>query len=70
MAGSVLTNGGVKVIVNVLIGALIFGYSGWSLVRFIRRSRKGGCAGCVQEQSCPASCSTVAAGRNRQAVND
>jgi hypothetical protein len=39
-------------VVNLIIGATIFGYAGWSLVRFINRAKQGKCAGCHIENSC------------------
>ena len=38
--------------INWIIGAAIFGYAGWSLVRFINRAKAGKCAGCHVEKSC------------------
>lgn len=47
-------------IINVLIGGLIFGYAGWTLLRFIRKSSKEGkCAGCSIKNSCKSSCSPM-----------
>jgi hypothetical protein len=37
---------------NVIIGVLIFGYAGWMLFRFVRKSKKGTCASCSINASC------------------
>ncbi|WP_053361778.1 FeoB-associated Cys-rich membrane protein [Bacillus sp. FJAT-27251] len=37
---------------NLVIGAAIFGYAGWALYRFIKKSGKGKCAACAIENSC------------------
>lgn len=39
--------------VNTIILLLILGYSAWVLVRFLRKSREGACAGCSSSKSCP-----------------
>ncbi|MDF2854589.1 MAG: virus attachment p12 family protein [Neobacillus sp.] len=39
-------------IANIIIGAAIFGYATWALVKFINRSKKGKCAACELEKSC------------------
>ena len=43
-------------IVNILVGAAIFGYAGWALVRFINRSKKGECGTCDMKDSCSSKC--------------
>jgi len=45
-------------IANIIIGAAIFGYASWSLVRFINKSKKGKCAACDLKNSCSSGCST------------
>ncbi|MFD3447980.1 FeoB-associated Cys-rich membrane protein [Microbacteriaceae bacterium 4G12] len=46
--------------INIVIGALIFGYAGYSLTKFIKRSKKGKCAACSLNKSCPgSSCSVI-----------
>lgn len=37
---------------NILIGGAIFGYAGWALVRFIKKSKQGKCAACHEQKSC------------------
>lgn len=37
---------------SIIIGLVIFGYSGWALVRYVKNSKKGKCAGCAIENSC------------------
>jgi hypothetical protein len=43
-------------IVDVLIGGTIFGLALWFLVRAIRISRKGKCAGCALREKCGKPC--------------
>lgn len=42
-------------IANIVIGGLIFGYAGWALWRFIKKSKEGKCAACSAKKSCPGS---------------
>jgi hypothetical protein len=39
-------------IANIIIGAAIFGYATWALIKFINRSKKGKCAACELEKTC------------------
>lgn len=39
-------------IINIILGAAIFGYAGWALVRFINKAKQGKCAGCHAQKSC------------------
>ncbi|MBE7900324.1 FeoB-associated Cys-rich membrane protein [Paenibacillus polymyxa] len=39
--------------INVIILLAILGYSAWVLVRFLRKSSQGACAGCSSSKSCP-----------------
>ncbi|KAA6447370.1 FeoB-associated Cys-rich membrane protein [Bacillus swezeyi] len=41
---------------NITIGALIFGYAAWTLFKLVKRSRKGKCAACELNRSCPSAC--------------
>ncbi|XJZ28080.1 FeoB-associated Cys-rich membrane protein [Bacillota bacterium Lsc_1132] len=43
-------------VASIVIGALIFGYAGWAIVRFIQKSKKGKCAACDVEKTCSGSC--------------
>ncbi|HEY2420349.1 MAG TPA: FeoB-associated Cys-rich membrane protein [Neobacillus sp.] len=43
-------------IASIVIGAAIFGYAGWALVRFINKSKKGKCAACELRKSCSSQC--------------
>ncbi|MBO1582372.1 FeoB-associated Cys-rich membrane protein [Bacillus sp. XF8] len=44
--------------VNIVIGAIIFGYAGYTLFNFVKRSKKGKCAACSLNKSCQSnSCS-------------
>ncbi|MGG0719269.1 FeoB-associated Cys-rich membrane protein [Robertmurraya massiliosenegalensis] len=38
--------------VNIIIGGLIFGYASWALWKFIKRSKQGKCASCDIKGSC------------------
>ena len=38
-------------IANIVIGAAIFGYATWALVKFINKSKKGKCAACDLKNS-------------------
>ncbi|MFX3624353.1 MAG: FeoB-associated Cys-rich membrane protein [Ectobacillus sp.] len=50
--------------INVALGALIFGYAGYTLVRFVRRSKKGKCAACSIRKSCRTNTCDVMDGKN------
>lgn len=41
---------------SILIGACIFGYAGFALVKFINKSKKGKCAACDYKKSCKSEC--------------
>ncbi|MNB70497.1 Virus attachment protein p12 family protein [compost metagenome] len=43
-----------NILVNVLIAAAIFGYSGWTIYRHVQKGKKGACAGCDKGKSCSA----------------
>jgi len=45
-----------QMIASILIGAAIFGYATWSLVRFINKSKKGKCGACDLKDSCSSKC--------------
>ena len=44
---------------SILIGALIFGYAGWTLFSYVRKTKKGKCAGCSMAKTCSSACSDV-----------
>lgn len=46
-------------VINILLGALIFGYAGWTLFRFVQKSKKGKCATCELKNVCHTPCDTV-----------
>ncbi|WP_047154438.1 FeoB-associated Cys-rich membrane protein [Aneurinibacillus tyrosinisolvens] len=46
-------------IANLAIGALIFGYAGWALFRFVKKSKQGKCASCSMNKSCQAACDPI-----------
>ncbi|MBC1522061.1 FeoB-associated Cys-rich membrane protein [Listeria aquatica] len=39
-------------LLNILLGACIFGYTAYALIRFVKRSKKGKCAACELEETC------------------
>ncbi|TCP70643.1 FeoB-associated Cys-rich membrane protein [Baia soyae] len=43
-------------IANLLIGILIFGYAGWTIMRFVRKSKQGKCATCSLNKRCSSVC--------------
>jgi hypothetical protein len=43
-------------IVNIALGSAIFGYAGWSLFNFVKKSKKGKCATCELQKSCASNC--------------
>ncbi|WP_081415205.1 FeoB-associated Cys-rich membrane protein [Ectobacillus panaciterrae] len=45
--------------INITIGTLIFVYAGYSLTKFIKKSKKGKCAACSLNTSCASSCDTT-----------
>ncbi|TLS36930.1 FeoB-associated Cys-rich membrane protein [Pseudalkalibacillus caeni] len=53
-------------LVNILIGVLIFGYAGWTLFRFVKKSRKGKCAACELNKSCTTACDDLKAESNHR----
>lgn len=44
---------------SIVMGMLIFGYAGWTLVRYIRKTRQGKCAACSLSETCQTGCSSV-----------
>lgn len=40
--------------INVLIVALVFGYSGWIIYRHVQKGKQGACAGCDKGKGCSA----------------
>ncbi|MCM3211028.1 FeoB-associated Cys-rich membrane protein [Bacillus licheniformis] len=44
---------------NITIGALIFSYAAWTLIKFVKRSRKGKCAACELNCTCQSACDDV-----------
>lgn len=39
-------------IASIIIGAAIFSYATWALMKFINKSKKGKCAACTLEKTC------------------
>lgn len=46
-------------LVNILLGGIIFGYAAWALYRFIQKSKQGKCAACSIQNSCSSNCGTT-----------
>ncbi|TJY39617.1 FeoB-associated Cys-rich membrane protein [Cohnella pontilimi] len=46
-------------IFSIIAGAGIFGYAGWTLTRYFKKTRQGKCAACSLQASCQTSCSQV-----------
>lgn len=40
-------------LINLLLFALIVGYSAFVLVRYVKRSKQGKCSACGSDQHCP-----------------
>ncbi|HHY22116.1 MAG TPA: FeoB-associated Cys-rich membrane protein [Bacilli bacterium] len=47
-----------KLLINWLLGGLIFGYAFWALSRFIKKSKQGKCASCSINKECQSKCSS------------
>jgi radical SAM protein with 4Fe4S-binding SPASM domain len=43
-------------LLNIIMGGLIFSYAGWQLFRFARKSREGKCAACSMKDHCSSPC--------------
>ncbi|KMY54218.1 hydrolase [Bacillus sp. FJAT-27231] len=43
-------------IASITIGTVIFGYSGWTIFRYVKKSREGKCAACSLKNSCKSKC--------------
>ncbi|PJO40461.1 FeoB-associated Cys-rich membrane protein [Lysinibacillus xylanilyticus] len=39
-------------LINILIGCIIFGYAGFTLYKSIKKQKKGKCAACSLQKSC------------------
>ncbi|MEB3101695.1 FeoB-associated Cys-rich membrane protein [Paenibacillaceae bacterium T2] len=55
--------------INGLMALLIFGYAGWTLYRFVKKSRQGQCATCSIQKTCQTKCSGTACGPSCFGVN-
>lgn len=54
---------------SIIIGVLIFGYAGWTLFSYVRKTRKGKCAGCSMAKTCASSCSSEVLGPPESNIN-
>ncbi|MCP8970315.1 FeoB-associated Cys-rich membrane protein [Ectobacillus ponti] len=53
---------------NIVLGALIFGYAAYSVWKFVQRSKQGKCAACALNKACAGStCNVVEAKQTKQA---
>lgn len=41
---------------SIVVGLVIFIYAAWTLVHFVRKSKKGKCASCEMNKSCSSAC--------------
>ncbi|MFC5402677.1 FeoB-associated Cys-rich membrane protein [Cohnella soli] len=46
-------------IFSIIVGIAIFGYAGWTLTRYVRKTRQGKCAACSLQSSCQSPCSSI-----------
>ncbi|RUS47427.1 FeoB-associated Cys-rich membrane protein [Cohnella sp. AR92] len=46
-------------IFSIIVGIAIFGYAGWTLSRYYRKTRQGKCAACSLQPSCQSACSDM-----------
>lgn len=44
-------------LINGMLALLIFGYAGWTLYRYVKKSRQGRCASCEIQKACQTKCS-------------
>ncbi|RUT33545.1 FeoB-associated Cys-rich membrane protein [Paenibacillus zeisoli] len=52
-------------VASIVIGAAIFGYAGWTLTSYIRKTKKGKCASCSLAKSCVTACNEVASSSSK-----
>ncbi|RLQ97149.1 FeoB-associated Cys-rich membrane protein [Falsibacillus albus] len=45
-------------IASIIIGLLVFGYAGFTLYKFFKKSKQGVCATCALKKSCESKCET------------
>ena len=48
-----------EMLVNILLGIMIFGYATWTLFRYIKKSKQGQCATCALKETCKNPCDSV-----------
>ncbi|SDN35673.1 radical SAM additional 4Fe4S-binding SPASM domain-containing protein [Fictibacillus solisalsi] len=46
-------------LLSILLGILIFGYAGFTIFRFVKKSKQGKCATCSMKKGCQSACSDV-----------
>jgi positive regulator of sigma E activity len=46
-------------LVNIAIGVGIFGYAGWALFRFVKKSKEGQCGSCATRKNCQTACGST-----------
>lgn len=50
---------------SIIIGVLIFGYAGWTLYSYVKKTKKGKCAGCSAAKTCVSACSEINGSKNK-----
>ncbi|WP_071396051.1 FeoB-associated Cys-rich membrane protein [Bacillus tuaregi] len=45
-------------IASIIIGAAIFGYAAWALIRHLKHSKQGECSSCSAKSNCSTSCTS------------
>lgn len=48
-------------LVTIVLGVAIFCYAGWSLFRYVRKTKQGKCAACSLNKTCQSACSDMVA---------
>ena len=41
---------------SIAIGVAIFGYAGWTILRYVKKSKEGKCAACSLKSRCQTKC--------------
>lgn len=41
---------------NIAVFAIIFGYAGWTIVKYVKKSKQGKCAACDLNRTCGNHC--------------
>ncbi|SFA89786.1 MULTISPECIES: FeoB-associated Cys-rich membrane protein [unclassified Bacillus (in: firmicutes)] len=46
-------------VLNIVLGSLIFGYAGWSIYRHVQKSKQGKCSACSLANNCESKCDSA-----------